>query len=334
MKNGYGIAPENGIPFRGAIAFALLLSATPTLAAADPPMQAAAAGYRANTFSSQFVKTAVDLASREIPGFQWYPFHFFGQQLPDPSGLIINADSTLTLGANTVGPRSKISLATAAPSRSASRWTGVAFGGGAYIEAVLKFDPRDVINAAPKSQWPGFWSMAIEHLAGLDSEQWKGQAKGYAHFIEPDFFEYDVWKISPGAYGGAVHDWYGIFNVTCPHQFCNLSNASGTNFSNFVIRTPDGTDFTQYHRYGFLWVPATDTAQGYAEYYFDDKQTNDKITWTKFRGEPPPPGTTPWTFGVIDQQHLVVLLDSGPRQPMTVKSVNIWQSSSTGNLKQ
>jgi len=319
------------------MAAASLLAAAALLSAADPPPPAVAAGYKLNTFSSQFGKAAVDLSSEETPGFQWYPFHFFHQPLHDPAGLVVNADGSVTLGANTApGPRSKISIATAAPSRGPSHWTGVAFGGGAYFEAVLKFDPRDVIKAAGKSQWPGFWSMAIEHLAELDSEQWKGQAKGYSHFIEPDFFEYDVWKSDREAYGGAMHDWYGVYKVTCPDRFCDVNNAGGgrTNFSNFVIRTPAGTDFTRYHKYGFLWVPATDASPGYAEYYFDDKKTNDKVTWTKFRNEAPVPGTAPWTFGVIDQQHLALLLDSGPGQPMTVSSVNVWQASPAGNLKQ
>jgi hypothetical protein len=81
-------------------------------------------------------------------------------------------------------------------------------------------------------------------------------------------------------------------------------------------------------------VPATDKSPGYAQYYFDGVATPDKITWTKFHGEIDNPGTTPWTFGIIDQQHLAILLDSGPGQPMTVKSVNVWQASPAGNLKQ
>jgi hypothetical protein len=320
------------------VAVTISLLASFSLLAADPPPPAAAAGFKLNTFSSRFNNAAVDLASKETPGIQWYPFHFFHSPLPDSASLVVNPDGSVTLGTNTVpGPASKISIATAAPSNGPSRWTGQVFGGGAYFEAALKFDPRDVIQAEMKSQWPAFWSMAIEHLAELAAEQWKGQAKGYNHFIELDFFEYDVWKSSPqGAYGGAVHDWYGVYKVTCPGQFCKVNNAGGggTNFDNFKILASAGTDFRQYHKFGVLWVPATDTSQGYAEYYFDDKKTADKVTWTKFRGEPPPPGAAPWTFGVIDQQHLAVILDSGPGQPMTVKSVNVWQSSPAGNLRQ
>ncbi|MDD5675683.1 MAG: chitobiase/beta-hexosaminidase C-terminal domain-containing protein, partial [Chitinivibrionales bacterium] len=34
-----------------------------------------------------------------------------------------------------------------------------------------------------------------------------------------------------------------------------------------------------------------------------------------------------WTYGVLDQQHLVLILGSGSRGPMTVQSVNAWQKS-------
>jgi hypothetical protein len=312
--------------------------------AARPPDAAIAAGFKVNTFSSRFSTATVDVASGETSGFDWYPFHFFHQPLPDPSGLTFHSDGSLTLGAGTDiagtnrGPESKISICTAAPAGGPSRWIGRAFGGGGYFEAVLKVDPRDVANAGGNSQWPAFWSMAIEHLAELGAEQWEGQVEGYNHFIEADFFEYDVWKFSaPEAYGGALREWYGVYKSTCPGEsYCQVSNSrgGGTDFANFVIHASAGTDFSRFHRFGFLWIPATDISNGYAEYYFDGKPTADRITWSRFRGQPGPPGPAPWTFGIIDRQHLAILLDSGPGQPMTVKSVNVWQASTDGNWKQ
>ncbi len=124
----------------------------------------------------------------------------------------------------------------------------MAFGGGAYFEAVFRFDPEDTINAKGVG-WPSWWAMAIEHLAGLPMQQWPGQPSGYDHFIETDFFEYDVWSFSPhNEYGGAMHDWFGIWKSTCPNNYCNVSNAGGggTNFSSFQVQTPTSTDFTQY----------------------------------------------------------------------------------------
>jgi hypothetical protein len=305
--------------------------------AADAPPQSAAAGYSVNTFTSQFAKRSFDLRGRPRTGSQWYIAPFFHFELPDRAGLIWNGDGSITLGA-----ANTITIATAAPTDSSARWVGQAFGGGAYFEAVLKFDPRDVVKAHGNA-WPAFWSMAIEHLAETEAQHWKGQEKEFMHFIEPDFFEYDLWLSRPvwlfgppNGYGGAMHDWFGIYKRTCPDNYCHVSNSkdAGTRFTNFKIEVPANTDFRQYHKYGFLWVPASDRVPGYAQYYFDGKLTSDRVTWTKYADQPPPPGMAPWTFGVIDRQHLAVILDTGASQPMTVQSVNVWQSSRANNVTQ
>ena len=90
-----------------------------------------------------------------------------------------------------------------------------------------------------------------------------------------------------------MHDWYGVYNITCPGKgFCGVSNAGGggTNFSNFRVKPPAETDYTGYHKFGFLWVPATATAQGYAQYFFDGTATDDKITWDQYTRPASPTG--------------------------------------------
>ena len=216
---------------------------------AKSPPQAAAAGYDVHTFSSTFAKATVDLNDAKTSGFAWYLGQFFGDADTPASDLTFNADGTLTLdGAGTVD---NAGIDTAAPSTSNSAgWVGVAFGGGGYFEAVFAFDPKDTI-AANDAGWPSWWAMSIEHLASLPDEQWPGQATGYAHFIETDFFEYDVWSFSPhNEYGGAMHDWWGLWQSTCASGYCNVSNSggAGTSFSNFQVETPSSTDFTQYRR--------------------------------------------------------------------------------------
>src|SRR5262249_17970772 len=140
---------------------------------------------------------------------------FFGNRTTDTRTLQLNREGSLSLlgDNNSRGGN----LATAAPAKNASRFVGTGFGGGGDFEAVLKFDPSTVVRS---KGWPAFWSAALEHLVNLQTVQWNGQPKGFEHFIEPDFFEYDI----PGggsSYGGAIHEWYGKYNQTC-RGFCNV----------------------------------------------------------------------------------------------------------------
>jgi hypothetical protein len=299
----------------------------------NAPPQAAAVGYTMNTFTSTFVESTIDTSNTQKTGYAWYLGQFFGGSATPASDLTFNNDGTLSLDG--AGTSANAGINTATPSTNAAGWAGVAFGGGAYFEAIFEFNPQQTINANGKG-WPAWWAMAIEHLAGLPTEQWQGQPSGYSHFIETDFFEYDVWSFSPhNEYGGAMHDWYGVWNQTCGSGYCSVSNSGGgSNFDNFQVQTPPSTDFTQYHAFGFLWVPATGTTKGYAQYYFDGQPTNDKVAWSKYApSDTPPPGTAGWTFGVLDQQHVVLILGTGKNEPMTLRSVNVWQASTANNVK-
>ncbi len=303
------------------------------LTAAEAPTQAAQAGYSLNTFSNDFARSTIDVENTKGEGFSWYLAQFFGRGPSSRATISTSLNGEITLGSDALGTR----IGTAAPVPTNKRWVGVAFGGGAYFEATLKFDPKKSMR--PKlSSWPAFWSMAIEHLADLPSQQWPGEQAGYDHFIELDFFEYDVWLFRPPyCYGGAVHDWYGEYKKSCPGKgYCNANNTSGgnTRFANFVVEPAADNNFELYHTFGFLWVPATSSTIGVAQYYFDNKATTDRVTWSKYDGQPPPPGNAAWTFGIVDQQHLVLMLETGEGQPMTVKSVNVWQSSAQANLRQ
>jgi hypothetical protein len=297
------------------------------------PPAAAAAGYVDLTFSSSFSNQTVDLGGTHHSRFQWFPWNFFSAP-SSTEAIVLNQDGSINLGSDSAGT----AIASASIASRGRGWTGTAFGGGGYFEATLKFDPARTIEACGQkcSGWPAFWSLSVEHAAQLPEERWRGQPAGYTHYVEPDFFEYDVWSFSPRtAYGGAIHEWWGAFRSTCPNKaFCGLSNAGGdgTKFSNFVVRAPGDTDFTNYHRFGFLWIPATATTDGYAQYFFDDRPTEDRVTWARFNDEEPPPGKAPWTFGILDRQHLVLVLGSGAKQPMTVSSVRVWQTNASGNL--
>lgn len=324
--------------FRAVMVMSIVILALPPSLATDlrtcdiprsnVPPAATRNGYNTRTFHSEFDNLSVDIRDTRDVRFKWYLGQFFGWPATVPTAVTINTDNTVTL-------RGEIArINTAAPKSDGKGWTGVAFGGGAFIRAVLKFDP-DISLEGAKS-WPGFWSMAIEHFAGEPSEQWAGQSPGYAHFIEPDFFEYDLPKSILGGkrYGGALHEWYGIYGRTCVKIYCSVSNVSGvgSRFSNFIINVPPETDFSEYHEYGFLWVPASKDTPGFAQYYFDGVATKNLIHWSLFEDQAPPPTMKPWAFGIIDRQHLVLVLQTGANSTMTVGCVEVWQRSDSGNL--
>ena len=311
----------------GLLYFTLLMSAavpSSVDAQGEPPAAAAAAGYRQNTFST-FKSSDIDLNDTGKSGFAWYVYHFFGAH-PRSGNIQTNDDGSVTLNGDVTGPNGE--LATAAPAKNAAKFVGLAFGGGAYVEAAIRFDP--VASRANPNGWPSFWSLSLEH-AITDDDQWNGLAAGYKRFIEVDIFEYDINGRNLGLnyYGANLHDWYGVYNRTCPgHGFCD----SWRGYSDVKTMVSPDVDFTQYHRYGFLWTPATGSVPGTAVFFFDGNQVGKKVTWVSGSDGSATPEGQPWKFGIIDTQHLVLILGTGVGKPMTVGSVNVWQSSDRQNL--
>jgi hypothetical protein len=302
-------------------------ASAPTLPAV--PAIAADVGYNTNTYSTNFNTYNVDVARTGRSGFLWYPWDLYGYHART-SAFTFNADGSVTLAGDTTGPNGQLTSAT--PARNAAGFVGKAFGGGAYIEAVFKFNPADVARANGNG-WPSFWSLALEGSA-LSQNQWPGQATGYVHGIEADFFEYLLvnrltMPLAYINYGAGMHDWYGIPNKTCYPGLCQAPMP----YFMGQKTVSAGTDFTVYHSYGFLWVPATVTTKGYARYYFDGKQVGQDWQWSQYTNQPPRPNNQPWAFGILDQQHLVLIFGTGPGEPMTIVAVNVWQKSDAQNLR-
>ena len=320
------------ILFRSTSACLMLLAASSSQAADEPPQtsevppQAAASDFTVRTFSSTFSANQVDIANTAKSAFKWYPYNFFGAHTKlDSIGL--NSNGSVTLSGDTTGPNGELATASSS-TRTPGGFVGTAFGGGGYFEATLKFDPQDVIKNNFNG-WPSWWSMAIEHMANLNTSQWLEQPKGYQHFIEAGIFEYDlkdyVGRGKLNYFGGALNDWFGL---PSGGRYSLVSHP----YSVVIREVPLNTDFTQYHRYGFLWVPATATRVGYAEHYFDGRRVGIRIAWRQYTNQEPPP-RPPWMFSIIDHDHLVLILGTGPNEPMTVRSVNVWQASDEQNMK-
>jgi hypothetical protein len=153
----------------------------------------------------------------------------------------------------------------------------------------------------------------------------------YNDFFEVDFMEYDVKEYS---YQNGIGNWYGY--PSAGHGTSNPYEAVGGAAGSVLV--PTGTDFSQYHKYGCLWVPATPSTQGYLKFYFDDVQTGATFYWDYYNPNDPstypaaPPVNGSTAMSGMDWRHLLLILGTGTDQPMTVQSVTVWQASGANNL--
>ena len=223
----------------------------------NAPAPAAAAGYTVQTFGPSITLGTTPDPTTSYPQFtngaNWVPFAFLGTEWTN-IGVVQNSDGSITL--NGAGEIYGNGVTTAVPPGSAGNtsWQGIAFGGGGYFEATMAFN-------GPASFWANdFESMGYSSAGDLTERQWPGQAAGYGDWIETDFAEFDT----TNAYGFAMHNWYGTPDN--PQGTSTLGSGS-TVTPGGPLGPPAGTDYTQPHKYGFLWVPATATTQGYARWY-------------------------------------------------------------------
>ena len=297
------------------------------LAGATTPAPASANGYDTITYSSNFTATTVDMNRTLKRGYKWYLLDLYNRQA-SASGVQLNADGSVSLlGDKTLAAGE---LATMAPYRGTNSFVGTTFGGGFYMEAVFNFNYAQVYATHTPGlhlTTPAFWSLPLEANVFPGANQWPGQAVGYQHNVEFDFFEADYWG-KPTAYGMGLHDWWGIPKVTCPTGLCGLAFQNPTGERDVSATT----DFTKYHTYGSLWVPATATTPGRVDGYFDGVLIGHERTWTQYTNQAPTPVGQPWAFGRLDQQHMFFILGTGVGQPFNVKSVTVWQKDGSHNL--
>jgi hypothetical protein len=187
-------------------------------------------------------------------------------------------------------------------------------------------------------------STGIAPVANTITANWAPNSM-YNDFFEVDFMEYDG---SEYIYQNGIGNWYGP----------NTGPGAGSSTSNpyeilrggvGTVPVPVGTDFSQPHRYGCLWVPATPTTLGYLQFFFDGVQTASPTYYWKYNDPanpfppvpvngvgPPPNNSTAGTPGTamsgMDTHHMILILGTGTDQPMTVQSVKVWQASAANNL--
>jgi hypothetical protein len=312
------------------LAPALMLVITVCNAAATPdaaPQGAREVGYFARTYGPTPVLLSRDTHTSSAAGTAgMYPWHFFNQDVGGHAA--VNTDGNLQITGGDEATNAQ--LASATGGESAGTFQGIAFGGGAYFEAVLKFDGwrgqsknEHLLDAG----WPAFWGMAIEHLALTGDDEVPGMSKGYEHFIEMDFFEYNIAYVehTDAIYSGSMIDTYGIWGHTCGKDiFCSAQN----HYASKIRPISPSTNLSEFHSYAMLWVPATDDSEGFVRWYFDGAPVGQTVTWQKCSALSAKPSVL---FCIADQQHLAVIIGTGVRYPMQVQSVSVWQRSGSGN---
>jgi hypothetical protein len=272
----------------------------------------AASGYRL-VFSDDFADTSkFDLANTGAPGYKWYMDRFYWN-LPSPA-------SSVSIGSN--GLILSDIIATAGLDAHNKSLVGRGWGGGAYFEALLSFNPDDVV--IENRDWPAFYGLSWELAGGTD--QAADQPLGYKHFAELDFMEYGFWnhrgqKANYQYFWQTIHDFYGVKNASCPgSEYCQILNNNTS-----AMKVPDIHGF---HRYGSLWVPAKEKP-GFVQAYFDGRPIGRAVYWPPRSGKITPP-TSATAYSILDDNHLIIVLQSSTAAPMTVKSVKVWQIPGVG----
>lgn len=281
--------------------------------AAFDPNNPGASGY-VLSFDDEFDSlSSIDVNATKGPGYKWYVHRWFGYPNTPESALSVSNGILIITPTDTTGYQ----IATAGPSSNPQGYVGQAFGGGFYIEGRISFDNTQVVIA---NSWPAFWGLSLQALLG--ASHWPGQPAEYNHALEDDFFEYDTFPSSgANSFGGSMHDWYGIYNVTCPPSYCSVTNSNG------VVRL-GATIWTNFHTIGQLYIVGSSANgnQGSVSTYFDGVLTSDVVTWTdQGDGTPPPSGA--FAFSIMDKESLVIILGTGTSSPMNVDWVHVWQPS-------
>lgn len=288
-----------------------------------PPPEATKQGFTILTFyTDKFSEKNTDLSSKSLSEkTKWYAWNFFHHH--NSSGIFFNKDQSISLRSQNYNG----SIATA--TRVGNRMIGQAFGGGGYFEADISFNPKAVDL---KQGWPAWWAVTWESLGNQPGAFWKRQTPGFFNTSEVDFFEYlEAFNPMGNRFGAGMHHWYGRKGDCKGRGLCGYAPPRSIT----VRSAPLGIDWQQPHLIGGLWTTATHGKPGTMTFFLDRKQVGETIKWSEFEDQPPPPSkNTPWAQGIIDRQHLVLILGAGKNTPIIVRSIRVWQHDNSQNILQ
>lgn len=299
------------------------------LSAARPPSPCAAVGYTSLTSETDFTIGALwsfDSETTYKPRFGWYRWNWFGVR-PDKTFARVGRDGLVV---HERGGGFSGHVASAARSGTNDKFVGTAFGGGACVEIVLRFDPDRQRHG---SGHPSFWSMSYEHLANEGGDQWPGREAGYARFVEWDIFEY--YKVPEPGFLSSWITWFGFYipkalqavtSQRCTRPYCKVSGSFGE--INAALLEP--LNWRKWQSIIGVWVPASGKRPGHIQTFLNQKPIGQPKYWNMGRGRPDSAQTDDG-FSTIDQHHQVFIISSGDA-PLHVKSVRVWQRSGASNL--
>lgn len=266
------------------------------------PGPAVAAGYTQQTFGAPLTVGTVSDPTTSYPQFtggaNLVPFDFFGTSWTGIGQAGSNGSVTL----NGAGEAYGDGLATASVTPTNQTLNGVAFGGGAYFQVTMS-------GNGPMS----FWMNDAETMNTASEGGNDPNPSG----MEVDIAEFDTTAV----YGAALHNWYNTGS-----GYSSSGSDSGP-----LIGTinPQNANYSQPNNYGFLWVPATATTQGSAEFFFNGQQVGNTITWKQYvPGQSAPDNP----FAVMDSLHMIPILGAGGGSTVSFSNLQVWQASDANNI--
>jgi hypothetical protein len=198
---------------------------------------------------------------------QWYPntspsMYKILPSFQDAKGVLEISDAPVSMGWN---------FSTTLWDNAAKKgYRGTVFlpGKGIYYEARIACHLAHIKDNS--KGWSTFWSSTLSDASRprtMDPPPWSFCPEnmpmpgwpGKWETIENDIMEYNPSWGHPEHWDSTIHDW--------------SSGKDCGNIGNFnaVVCPPSGTDYTQWHSYGQLWIPGTaeNGWHGYRQVYFD-----------------------------------------------------------------
>jgi hypothetical protein len=196
--------------------------------------------------------SSIDANKTGAAGYHWYLQSFFDPKYDNNATMFTVSDGHVTIK-DAGNPWGEV-LDTAHPANNKLGYAGTVFSGGRGLYAVARIEALNV------SRWPkvggiGWWSYDMKGETKTDLEM-RGNP-GKIEFVENDFLEYNPVYVGAADFISTMHDW-----GSADQNMVNKNN---------VVTPPAGTDYSKYHTYGGLWVPASaeNGWNGYRQLFFD-----------------------------------------------------------------